>query len=174
MTGAHKILYWCSRGSIHTFPLSWNVICYQTSCTTFFFFSVSEKNSWWSSNLRRADFFCHLENVVLMFWYTFQRSGLRFPFANIVVVSEFESKYESNSNWYIWVHRHIVAYFTHLFYIFSLLSERMLGFSKWPCIVMATGREITSLLFLEFIPHYKLSWPATTLLSKMDDRFSEW
>ena len=95
----------------------------------------------------------------MSFWYTFQRSGLSIPFANIVVVSEFELK--SNSNWYIWVHRHIVASFTHLFYIFSLLSERMLGFSKWPCIVIATGREITSLLFLEFIPHYKLSWPAT-------------
>lgn len=170
MTGAHKILYWWSRGSIHTFSLSWNVICYQTSCTTYMvFFFISEKNSWWSSHLRRADFFCHLE---MSFWYSFQRSGLSIPFANIVVVSEFES--ESNSNRYIWVHRHILASFTHLFYIFSLLSERMLGFSKWPCIVIATGREITSLLFLEFIPHYKLSWPATMLFSKMDDRFSEW
>lgn len=68
MTGAHKILYWCSRGSIHTFPLSWNVICYQTSCTTYmFFFFVSEENSWWSWNLRRTDIFCHLENVVLIY-----------------------------------------------------------------------------------------------------------
>ena len=158
MTGAHKILYWCSGGSIHTFPLSWNVICYQTSCTTYmFFFFVSEKNSGWSSNLRRADFFCHLENVVLIYipkkW------------------SQHSVNKYCSCKW-IWIK--IEFKLIHLFYIFSLLSERMLGFSKWPCIVIATGREITSLLFLEFIPHYKLSWPATTLFSKMDDRFSEW
>ena len=82
----------------------------------------------------------------MSFWYTFQRSGLSIPFANIVVVSEFESK--SNSNWYIWVHRHIVASFTSLFYIFSLLSERRLGFSKWPCIVIYSdgyGNYVTSI-----------------------------